>query len=187
MVLSKRIRRAPASVDAASGTTSRQAASWSTRTDDPADRNRQAVQDGEQREQHDEPHSVIEKIGAAHVAAIVVNYRTPELTIACVESLLQYDRRGPRGDRRRQPVSATKARTQLRARFPAESRRSSRSWRATSTTATPAATTPAWSSLAGAARGTRSFSTATRPLTPIAFGCSWTKPKARRIRRSCPR
>jgi GT2 family glycosyltransferase len=31
---------------------------------------------------------VIEKIGSAHVAAIVVNYRTPELTIACVESLL---------------------------------------------------------------------------------------------------
>jgi GT2 family glycosyltransferase len=31
---------------------------------------------------------VIEKIGAAQVAAIVVNYRTPELTIACVESLL---------------------------------------------------------------------------------------------------
>jgi len=32
---------------------------------------------------------VIEKIGAAQVAAIVVNYRTPELTIACVESLLR--------------------------------------------------------------------------------------------------
>jgi GT2 family glycosyltransferase len=32
---------------------------------------------------------VIEKIGAAQIAAIVVNYRTPELTIACVESLLQ--------------------------------------------------------------------------------------------------
>jgi GT2 family glycosyltransferase len=31
---------------------------------------------------------VIEKIGAAQVAAIVVNYRTPALTIACVESLL---------------------------------------------------------------------------------------------------
>jgi hypothetical protein len=31
---------------------------------------------------------VIEKIGAAQVAAIVVNYRTPGLTIACVESLL---------------------------------------------------------------------------------------------------
>jgi GT2 family glycosyltransferase len=31
---------------------------------------------------------VTEKIGAAQVAAIVVNYRTPELTIACVESLL---------------------------------------------------------------------------------------------------
>lgn len=32
---------------------------------------------------------MIEKIGAAHVAAIVVNYRTPELTIACVDSLLE--------------------------------------------------------------------------------------------------
>jgi GT2 family glycosyltransferase len=32
---------------------------------------------------------VIDKIGPAHVAAIVVNYRTPELTIDCVESLLR--------------------------------------------------------------------------------------------------
>ena len=31
----------------------------------------------------------MEKIGVAQVAAIVVNYRTPEFTIACVESLLQ--------------------------------------------------------------------------------------------------
>jgi GT2 family glycosyltransferase len=31
---------------------------------------------------------VNEKIGAVQVAAIVVNYRTPDLTIACVESLL---------------------------------------------------------------------------------------------------
>src|SRR5262249_20315179 len=35
-----------------------------------------------------EPHTVTPKIGVAQVAAIVVNYRTPELTIACVESLL---------------------------------------------------------------------------------------------------
>jgi GT2 family glycosyltransferase len=32
---------------------------------------------------------VSEKIGGVQIAAIVVNYRTPELTIACVESLLQ--------------------------------------------------------------------------------------------------
>ncbi|MGH7617851.1 MAG: glycosyltransferase family 2 protein, partial [Gemmatimonadaceae bacterium] len=33
-------------------------------------------------------HSVTGKIRTAHVTAIVVNYRTPQLTVACVESLL---------------------------------------------------------------------------------------------------